>query len=293
MGCAQCKLWLEQKVAGSITKRTLAKNARPVFKDGEEEPRAAASIFDRWDALLATYLKPAGEPVDGVRFAAMDYKGLAGDPDFKNMLEVIARLDVADVRRWPTNARLALYINSYNALCAEHVCRHIRSGDGVPASVRDCGDGRKEVWDRVAGTVAGEALSLNKIEHGVIRTRWNEPRVHACVNCASRSCPDLLTGAYRGDDRLDDQLSSQFERWLADDSKGLKFEHGKPVLSRIFLWFAGDFTTKDAELCGQDSGLGTPGRFAGQWAPAGEAKEALLAGVAPDYYDYSWNVNAQ
>mmetsp|Transcript_1824 Transcript_1824/g.5495 ORF Transcript_1824/g.5495 Transcript_1824/m.5495 type:complete len:409 (+) Transcript_1824:236-1462(+) len=157
MGCAQCKLWLEQKVAGSITKRTLAKNARPVFKDGEEEPRAAASIFDRWDALLATYLKPAGEPVDGVRFAAMDYKGLAGDPDFKNMLEVIARLDAADVRRWPTNARLALYINSYNALCAEHVCRHIRSGDGVPASVRDCGDGRKEVWDRVAGTVAGDA----------------------------------------------------------------------------------------------------------------------------------------
>ena len=112
MGCAQCKLWLEQKVAGSITKRTsprqklrpgrrrvaaagtLARNARPVFKDGEEEPRAAASIFDRWDALLATYLKPAGEPVDGVRFAAMDYKGLAGDPDFKNMLEVTSRVDI-------------------------------------------------------------------------------------------------------------------------------------------------------------------------------------------------------
>ena len=47
--------------------------------------------------------------------------------------------------------------------------------------------------------VAGQTLSLNEIEHGVIRTRWDEPRVHACVNCASRSCPDLLGQAYRGD----------------------------------------------------------------------------------------------
>ena len=45
----------------------------------------------------------------------------------------------------------------------------------------------------------GQTLSLNEIEHGVIRTRWDEPRVHACVNCASRSCPDLLGQAYRGD----------------------------------------------------------------------------------------------
>ena len=37
---------------------------------------------------------------------------------------------------------------------------------------------------------------------------------------ASRSCPDLLGEAYRGDGRLDGQLTAQFEKWLADDSKG-------------------------------------------------------------------------
>ena len=76
------------------------------------------------------------------------------------------------------------------------------TGGGLPASVKDCvpeGSKKKEIWDVPAGAVAGQTLSLNEIEHGVIRTRWDEPRVHACVNCASRSCPDLLGQAYRGD----------------------------------------------------------------------------------------------
>ena len=128
----------------------------------------------------------------------------------------------------------------------------------------------------------GQALSLNEIEHGVIRTRWDEPRVHACVNCASRSCPDLLGQAYRGDDRLDYQLTAQFKLWLRDETKGLTFdETRKPMLSRIFLWYAGDFETRG----------GSPA-YAAQYAPAGAARDAL-ATTAPSYFEYDWNLNTQ
>ena len=130
--------------------------------------------------------------------------------------------------------------------------------------------------------VAGQTLSLNEIEHGVIRTRWDEPRVHACVNCASRSCPDLLGQAYRGDDRLDDQLTAQFKLWLRDETKGLTLDDAKkPMLSRIFLWYAGDFETRG----------GSPA-YAAQYAPAGAARDAL-ATMAPSYFAYDWNLNTQ
>ena len=282
--CSSFKLYLEKKVAGSITKRTLAKDAKPITKDGQPEPPELAAIHDSWDALLANHLRPSGAPVDGVKYAAVSYLELAAEDGFAALVESIAKVSPNAVKSWPPNAQCAFYINAYNILCAEHVCRTIRNGGGLPASVKDCvpeGSKKKEIWDVPAGAVAGQTLSLNEIEHGVIRTRWDEPRVHACVNCASRSCPDLLGQAYRGDDRLDYQLTAQFRLWLRDETKGLTFDEKKPMLSRIFLWYAGDFETRG----------GSPA-YAAQYAPAGAARDAL-ATTAPDYFAYDWNLNTQ
>jgi len=192
-------------------------------------------------------------------------------------------------------------INVYNILCAEHVCRKIRSGGGLPASVKDCvpAGQRKEIWDVPTGSVAGKTLSLNEIEHGIIRTLWDEPRVHACVNCASRSCPDLLGQAYRGDNRLDDQLTSHFKHWLRDETKGLQCKTNQsltsrtsawaddqpryaPTLSRIFLWYEGDFASRG----------GAPA-YAARYAPEGVARDALENGAPPAYFEYDWSLNTQ
>ena len=88
--CSSFKLYLEKKVAGSITKRTLAKDAKPVTKDGQPEPPQLASIHDSWDALLANHLRPAGAPVEGVKFAAMSYVELAAEDGFAALVESIA-----------------------------------------------------------------------------------------------------------------------------------------------------------------------------------------------------------
>ena len=88
--------------------------------------------------------------------------------------------------------------------------------------------------------------------------------------------------AYRGDDRLDYQLTAQFKLWLRDETKGLTIDESKkPMLSRIFLWYAGDFETRG----------GSPA-YAAQYAPAGAARDAL-ATTSPDYFAYDWNLNTQ
>ena len=84
--------------------------------------------------------------------------------------------------------------------------------------------------------------------------------------------------------RVDHQAHAregQFKLWLRDETKGLKYEENKPTLSRIFLWYAGDFETRG----------GSPA-YAAQYAPAGAARDAL-ATTAPDYFAYDWNLNTQ
>ena len=78
------------------------------------------------------------------------------------------------------------------------------------------------------------------------------------------------------------QLTAQFKLWLRDETKGLTIDESKkPMLSRIFLWYAGDFETRG----------GSPA-YAAQYAPAGAARDAL-ATTAPDYFAYDWNLNTQ
>lgn len=267
-------LWAEKKYAGSITKRTLAPGAAPIKPTGEAEPEQLAAMNDAWTALLRTHVRPA--TVDGLNFAAMDYSALAADERFEALLESFAALDGAAVARWPKAAVCALYINAYNALCANHICARLRSGAPKPASITDLKEGGKDVWNAPAGSVAGRELSLNEIEHGILRTDFKEPRVHACVNCASRSCPDLLDEAYRGDDRLDAQLTAQLTKWLKEPAKGLYVDAGEVTLSRIFLWYSSDFDNK-------------PAAFAAPFAPTHRA--ALEKSRHPGFFEYDWQLN--
>ena len=94
----------------------------------EPEPPELAAIHDSWDALLANHLRPAGAPVGNVKFAAVSYVELAAEEGFAALVESISKVDAATVKAWPPNAQCAFYINAYNILCAEHVCRTIRAG---------------------------------------------------------------------------------------------------------------------------------------------------------------------
>ena len=238
---------------------------------------AAAPSFDHsaWDRALKRHVSPGGA-VGGVRCAVVDYAALAADPDVDAYRAALA---AADVDALPPNEQLALWMNAYNALCVGHVVRHMAAHGGArPASVVDAKVGKLDVWDADAGVVGGRAVTLTHVEHAVLRSRWAEPRVHACINCASASCPDLRAEAFDAR-RLNAQMSEQAARWMADDTKGARRgEEGRVLtLSRVLLWFAPDFAPAGGAVA-----------WAQQHAPT-TASTSSTARV--DYFEYNWSLN--
>lgn len=234
---------------------------------------AAAADDTPYARLLAKHLRPG--TVDGVRSMLVDYRALAADPDYQAALRNLAS---ADPEALATDAeRFAFWVNAYNLLAIETVV------DRYPiASIKDAGSFLFPVWKRKVGTVGGRAMSLDEIEHGILRKRFREPRVHFAIVCASLSCPDLRAEPYVAE-RLDAQLAEQTSAFLGNPTKGLvPGEDGRSArVSSIFRWFADDFA--DA---------GGVAAFVRAHAPSAvAARIAGLDDAGLTYLDYDWSLN--
>lgn len=160
----------------------------------------------------------------------VDYARVKADRgDLDAFLACVRRIDPAKLAE---PDRVAYLSNVYNALVIDAVLRRY---PGIE-SVRDV-DG---FFDEEEHVVGGERMTLDAVE---TLARELDPRVHFSVVCASTSCPDLLDEAYFGS-RIDEQLRRQTQRFLADPSKGLRYDRAANELhlSSIFKWYAGDFT---------------------------------------------------
>jgi hypothetical protein len=181
---------------------------------------AGAPATDAWDRALSLHQRDGG----------LDYAGLAADrADLDRFVASLAGVDPEALGR---DDRLAFWINAYNAAVAHFVLERYPGIESVKSV-----DG---FFDRLTLPVAGAARTLDQIE---ARGRELDARVHFAVVCASTSCPDLRGEAYRGD-AVDRQLEEQTRRFLADPSKGLRYDAAANALwlSSIFKWYAGDFT---------------------------------------------------
>ena len=243
---------LEQSVASKqIPALSTAEAPLKKLADG---PGAA---FDHgpWDALLKTHVKNG----------RVDYDGLQAD---KSKFDAyVASLAQADVAKLSPKENFAFHCNAYNALCIGKIL------DEKPAkSILDLSTKQQTVWDSRAGIIGGEAVSLNDVEHKKLRLVFAEPRVHACLVCASASCPDLAPYAFTGKE-LDAQLADRTRTWLANPTKGFASERNGAVarLSRIFLWFEADFV--DSLAFARANGAAVDG------APAVR------------YFEYDWSLN--
>jgi hypothetical protein len=213
--------------------------------------------------------------------------------------------------------RLALCLNLYNALAVNTILRWMKAHNGAPpSSINDLSTWRSgSVWKQRAGRLAGSSVTLDFLEHGVLRAEWAEPRVHACLVCASLSCPNLRSEAFDAR-RLDAQLDDQARAWLANPTKGaLVTPAAAPsadgpaplvTLSRIFLWFRDDFVRGEragSSSSSDDAGSSRSSNSAGvAVAPAPAAAGAELAfvrrytaavpeGTAVAYFPYNWSLN--
>lgn len=185
-----------------------------------------------YNALLSAYVMPGTK--DGLQANLVDYQGIAEDERFNRVILGIQQFDVSLLES--REETLAFYINAYNILTIDLIIDH-----QPLESIRDIGNFFRGPWDIVVLENADGRLTLDDIEHEIIRS-FAEPRIHFAVNCASLSCPDLRREAYQAA-KLDAQLEEQTRSFLTL-SKGLQNRGSLLRVSRIFDWYEEDFDSR-------------------------------------------------
>lgn len=196
---------------------------------GSQALHAAETIdYAPYAGVLAAYVNPEGY---------VDYRGLQQDrAPLDRFVRQLADLDPAAFARWPQKQQLALWINAYNALTLKAVIDHYPVD-----SIRDIGTPVKSVWDKLTFDVMDRSLTLNQIEHEILRKEFAEPRIHMAINCASIGCPPLLNQPFRAD-TLDQQFTTVTNAFLSLPSHfRIDRDHRTVYLSSIFKWFGEDF----------------------------------------------------
>ncbi len=199
----------------------------------KHNPESTAKIdFSAWDAFLVRHVQPGD---DGVN--RLDYGALAAGakPELESIIAEMAAVQISDYAR---NEQFAFWANLYNAVTVKVILDHypVESIRDVDISPGFFADGP---WGKELVSVEGEALTLNEIEHRILRPIWRDPRVHYAVNCASVGCPNLRTEAFTGDN-LEAQLDAAAKGYI-NDPRGVSIAGDKVTVSKIYDWFHEDF----------------------------------------------------
>jgi len=188
----------------------------------------------QWDQLL----KDNVVSIRGGQVTKVDYDGfIRSREDLRNYLAGLSRVDRTQFNSWSKSDQLAFLINSYNAWTIEVVLTRYPELE----SIRDIGLFPFSVWRKNIVKLFGDKLSLDDIEHKMIRGSglYEDPRIHFALNCAAIGCPALRAEAYVGT-YLDRQLEEAVELFLTDKSRNY-FLDGKLYISSIFDWYREDF----------------------------------------------------
>jgi hypothetical protein len=226
-----------------------------------------------WDELLSRYALEGGR-----RF---DYAGLKKDESpLRRYLDGLASVDLARLSRAEIEA---LFLNAYNAYTVATIVEHVSpEGAYEIESIRDI----ENVFTREAHQVGGFRLSLDNIEHDILRPLFRDPRIHFGVNCASISCPPLPVRAFTGEG-VDGELENAAKRALADPDY-VSIEGDRLVLSKILDWYGSDFTSD-----GYRGAEATVAAFVRKYATE-EVRSFIdtRSGEVPvRFRDYDWRLN--
>lgn len=182
------------------------------------------------------------------------------------LLSLYKKTDKSTFQGWTKNEQLSYLINLYNLATIQLIVEHY-----PVKSIKDIGGWFSSPWSIDFITLFGEKVSLDYIEHTLIRKNYKEPRVHFALVCASIGCPILRSEAYTAE-KLDQQLDEQTKLYL-HNSNGLQLndEKKKVYISSIFKWYKEDFTSVKEFIQ----------RFI----------EKDLSEYEVDYINYNWNLN--
>ena len=227
-----------------------------------------------WQELLDAYVAADGSGVNLV-----DYERFQADPgDAAKLMAYLDYLQGLDPRDYPRAEQMAYWINLYNAVTVKVVL------DAYPVeTIRDIHRGMTPYtgpWDDVHARVAGDDLTLNHIEHGILRPLWRDERIHYAVNCAAYGCPHLLDTAFTAANT--EELLDAGARDYVNSFRGVDVvDEAHIVISSIYDWYVEDFGGTE------ESVLEHLRRYA-----EGDLAALLNGFEGAIDYDYDWSLNA-
>ena len=223
-----------------------------------------------WDELLQRYVDDLG------RVNYQRWK-VEGADVLRVWLESLADVDLADFT--DADARLALWLNAYNAIAISQVLEVYPIASirpkvlGIPNWLSFL-----DFFTRSNTIIGGKKYSLNQIEHAILRPEFAEPRIHFALVCASVGCPLLRRGAYFPES-VRTQLEADASRFIHNPDK-VRYDAEKKTLylSKIFKWYGEDFVKAAGSVAEYVGG------YLGPEATVGD-------GWAIVFLPYDWNLN--
>lgn len=234
------------------------------FKANEQS--SAMVDHSQWDALLREYVS-AGE--EGINLVAYDRMQSEASDALKSYLDAMQAVAVEELS---SDEQFAFWVNLYNAATVDVILKNLPLD-----SIRDIGLLGSGPWKDNIVKVAGRDLSLDNIEHDILRPEWQDVRIHYAVNCASIGCPNLALEAYTAA-KLEPMLEAASSAYI-NHPRGFGGENGNVIASNIYEWYQVDWGSEQAVL-----------DHARQYATGPTA--ALLEGATQIAgYDYDWALN--
>jgi hypothetical protein len=209
-----------------------------IFWVGSNEDNTQKISHNSWQSILDNYLI-SNHPSGVNRF---NYARVSSD-DRKKLHNYLNDMQQLDPRLYSLDEQKSYWINIYNALTVELILKNypIESITKLGNSYFSFGP-----WDDKIATIQGKKLSLNNIEHGILRPIFNDPLIHYGVNCASSSCPNLAAQAYTAENT--NQLLELGAKQYINHPRGVDFKKGILKVSSIYHWYKTDFGHNDKAL---------------------------------------------
>ena len=241
--------------------------------DAGDESNVERIEHGPWQAILDEYVDadPSGVNV-------VDYAALAGNPaDATKLAGYLEYLQGIDPRRYSRAEQMAYWVNLYNAVTVNVVL-----GAYPVESIKQIHEGVVPLtgpWNDVHANVAGRDLTLDQIEHGILRPIWRDKRIHYAVNCAAYGCPHLIETAFTAANT--ESLLEAGARAFVNSPRGVDVvDDDFVIISSIYDWYASDFGGTEESVI----------EHLIHYAD-GELADFLEAFEGAIEYDYDWDLN--
>ncbi len=235
-------------------------------------PSAIATIdHGAWDAFLAKNLVSHADGVNRIAYAKVS------EADWKGLVDYLSALSAVRISDFSRDEQRSYWINLYNALTVDVVLEHYPVGSIREISISP-GFFSVGPWGKKLIRVEGEELSLDDIEHRILRPIWKDPRIHYAVNCAALGCPKLMRVAFTASNT--EALLERGAKDYINSKYGVYVDSNKRLFaSSLYDWYQQDFG-------GDEAGMIDHLRLY-----AGPELATKLEGITDVYdFDYDWTL---